>query len=38
LLQQTFEKIAAVKRVEVFGDKNEAVIELETTAVSAVYL
>ncbi|KAH6912804.1 RNA-binding protein Prp24 [Coprinopsis sp. MPI-PUGE-AT-0042] len=32
LLQQAFEKIAAVKRVEVFADKNEAVVELETTA------
>ncbi|KAG6878496.1 hypothetical protein C0993_005425 [Termitomyces sp. T159_Od127] len=32
LLQQIFEKIAAVKRMEVFIDKNEAVVELENAA------
>ncbi|KAG5654253.1 hypothetical protein H0H81_005496 [Sphagnurus paluster] len=32
LLQQTLEKIAAVKRVEVFVDKQEAVVELESAA------
>jgi hypothetical protein len=34
LLQQALEKIAAVKRVEVFGDKHEAVVELDSPAVS----
>lgn len=34
LLQQVFEKVAAVRRVEFFADKNEAVVELETAAVS----
>ena len=34
LLQQAMEKIAKVKRVEVFADLNEAVIELENAAVS----
>lgn len=33
LLQQTLEKIAPVKRVEVFEDKHEAVAELENAAV-----
>ncbi|KAG5646531.1 hypothetical protein DXG03_003298 [Asterophora parasitica] len=33
LLQQTLEKIAAVKRVEVFVDEREAVVELENAAV-----
>ncbi|KAL0960935.1 hypothetical protein HGRIS_005940 [Hohenbuehelia grisea] len=32
LLQQTFEKIADVKRVEVFEDKQEAVVELTSAA------
>ncbi|KAF8073869.1 hypothetical protein FPV67DRAFT_1479613 [Lyophyllum atratum] len=32
LLQQLLEKIAAVKRVEVFQDKQEAVVELENAA------
>ncbi|KAF5382630.1 hypothetical protein D9615_003010 [Tricholomella constricta] len=32
LLQQTLEKIAAVKRVEVFVDQQEAVVELENAA------
>ncbi|RDB17959.1 hypothetical protein Hypma_000943 [Hypsizygus marmoreus] len=32
LLQQMLEKIAAVKRVEVFVDQQEAVVELETAA------
>ncbi|KAJ2935129.1 hypothetical protein H1R20_g1982, partial [Candolleomyces eurysporus] len=32
LLQQAFEKISAVRRVEVFVDKNEAVVELENAA------
>lgn len=34
LLQQAFEKVSLVRRVELFGDKNEAVVELETPAVS----
>lgn len=43
LLQQLLEKHALVKRVEVFLDQNEAVIELENAAVSvhpnhAIYL
>jgi hypothetical protein len=33
LLQQVMEKIAKVKRVEVFVDLNEAVVELENAAV-----
>lgn len=33
LLQQTLEKITAVKRVEVFVEICEAVVELENTAV-----
>lgn len=33
LLQQTLEKIAAVKRVEVFADQQEADVELENAAV-----
>jgi len=33
LLQQVLEKIAPVKRVEVFVDKQEAVVELENPAV-----
>jgi RNA recognition motif-containing protein len=32
LLQQALEKLAVVKRVEIFQDKNEAVVELETAA------
>lgn len=36
LLQQVLEKHAQVKRVEVFQDNNEAVVEFETTAVSPV--
>ncbi|KAK7469083.1 Splicing factor [Stygiomarasmius scandens] len=32
LLQQAMEKLALVKRVEVFTDKNEAVVELENAA------
>lgn len=35
LLQQTLEKYALVKRVEVFLDINEAVVELENAAVRA---
>lgn len=34
LLQQTLEKHALVKRVEVFQNLNEAVVELESHAVS----
>lgn len=34
LLQQTLEKHALIKRVEVFLDLNEAVVELENAAVS----
>jgi hypothetical protein len=34
LLQQAIEKIAKVKRVEVFVDLKEAVVELENAAVS----
>lgn len=34
LLQQAMEKIANVKRVEVFVDLKEAVMELENAAVS----
>lgn len=34
LLQQMLEKIAKIKRVEVFVDLKEAVIELENAAVS----
>lgn len=33
LLQQTLEKHALIKRVEVFLDINEAVVELENAAV-----
>jgi squamous cell carcinoma antigen recognized by T-cells 3 len=33
LLQQTLEKFALVKRVEIFSEKNEALIELENAAV-----
>jgi hypothetical protein len=33
LLQQTLEKIAPIKRLEVFEDKREAVAELESAAV-----
>lgn len=33
LLQQTLEKIALVKRVEVFVEQREAVVELENAAV-----
>ncbi|KAF5369542.1 hypothetical protein D9758_002590 [Tetrapyrgos nigripes] len=32
LLQQAMEKLAAIKRVEIFADKNEAIIELENAA------
>lgn len=35
LLQQQLEKLALVKRVEVFLDINEAVVELENAAVSS---
>jgi len=38
LLQQVLEKIAPVKRVEVFLDKQEAVVELENPAVSALFV
>lgn len=34
LLQQTLEKYAVIKRVEIFQEKNEAVAELENAAVS----
>lgn len=33
LLQQAFEKIIPIKRLEVFLDKQEAVVELENPAV-----
>jgi hypothetical protein len=33
LLQQSLDKIASVKRVEIFEDKREAVVELESAAV-----
>lgn len=36
LLQQAMEKIAPVRRVEVFVDKQEAVVELENAAVSHI--
>ena len=35
LLQQAFEKHAPVKRLEVFADKREAIVEFETAAVCA---
>ena len=35
LLQQAFEKLVPVKRVEVFLDRNEAIIELQSPAVCA---
>lgn len=38
LLQQILEKVAPVKRVEVFLDKQEAVVELENPAVSGYTL
>ena len=38
LLQQVLEKHTRVKRVEVFQDRNEAVVEFETTAVSHMRL
>lgn len=38
LLQQVFEKLAAVKRIEVFIDQNEAVVELENAAVSLLII
>ncbi|KAJ6509029.1 hypothetical protein C8R45DRAFT_463110 [Mycena sanguinolenta] len=38
LLQQAMEKIAKVKRVEVFSDLNEAVIELENAAEASKLL
>lgn len=38
LLQQTLEKFAPVKRVEVFEDKNEAVVEFQSAAVSPLHL
>ena len=34
VLQQMLEKIVPVKRVEVFVESGEAVVELETVAVS----
>lgn len=34
VLQQAFEKIAAVRRVELFTDRGEAVVELESAAAS----
>jgi squamous cell carcinoma antigen recognized by T-cells 3 len=34
LLQQVLEKYSSVKRVEVFMDQNEAVVELQSPAVS----
>lgn len=33
LLQQTLEKMAKIKRVEVIPDTNEAMVELENAAV-----
>lgn len=36
LLQQTLEKLGPVKRVEVFEDKNEAVVEFQNAAVSSI--
>ena len=33
IVQQLFERIASVKRVELFSDKGEAVVELESAAV-----
>jgi hypothetical protein len=38
LLQQTLEKYAVVKRVEVFSNLNEATVELENAAVSALFV
>jgi squamous cell carcinoma antigen recognized by T-cells 3 len=38
LLQQLLEKHAVVKRVEIFTEKNEAVVELENPAVNLPYL
>jgi squamous cell carcinoma antigen recognized by T-cells 3 len=38
LLQQAIEKVAEVKRLEVFADLNEAVVELTNAAVSSNYL
>lgn len=37
LLQQTLEKLAPVKRVEVFEDKHEAVVEFQSAAVSTSF-
>lgn len=34
LLQQALEKLASVKRVELFEELHEAVVELESAAVS----
>lgn len=38
LLQQMLEKIVPVSRVEVFIDKQEAIVELKTPAVSPTIL
>jgi hypothetical protein len=38
LLQQALEKYTDIKRVEVFNDKNEAIIELASVAVSLQHL
>ena len=37
LLQQALEKIAPVKRVQVFVDQQEAVVELESAAVRFLF-
>jgi squamous cell carcinoma antigen recognized by T-cells 3 len=37
ILQQLMEKHAAVKRVELFAEANEAIVELESPAVSVNY-
>jgi hypothetical protein len=37
-LQQILEKVAAVRRVEIFLDKNEAIVELESAAVKFYHL
>jgi len=34
LLQQFLDKLTSIKRVEIFEDKHEAVVELENTAVN----
>lgn len=37
LLQQALEKVVPITRVEVFSERNEAVAELATIAVSMFY-